>query len=242
MKHFIFLVLMSCFFSCQDKKEVIESSAPVFEEDTSYDFEEDEMEWEEEAVQDDLVYPKTGRKPSDFIPNSKFYEVQHQAEGDFNKDGLADYFLVFKHKTDNMGIRPAIVILQNADKSYRLDKISEVAFPAEYNEYDYKIFDTESINFENEGLNIQFYSIGPGGNLFFTFKYLENEFLLTYAEGDFRGAGGQTSIYYDFAKEEIFKSEINTMNEDAASEVKISKPIRKKYPFENISLSSFWNE
>ncbi|MCH5597476.1 hypothetical protein [Niabella ginsengisoli] len=100
----------------------------------------------------DITFPTTGNKASDFLPKLNIYDIQYEAEGDLNNDGLADIAVVLVHKNLKTAVRPMLILLQNKDKSYWLDKVSNTAMPIEYTESDYKIYDTESLGIENGDL------------------------------------------------------------------------------------------
>ncbi|MEO5911749.1 MAG: hypothetical protein ABIP95_12740 [Pelobium sp.] len=180
---------------------------------------------ENNANELDPIYPKTGITAIDFLPKSNIYEIQYEAKGDLNKDGLSDIAIVLVHKELKTAERPMLILLQGKDKSYRLDQVSKIAFPSEYNESDFKLYDTEDISIENGELHINLYGIGPSGNIFGSFKYLKNDFILTYIEAYDRGAGGSSVMVYDFSKDEITTTQTNTMEENSTptSETKKTK-------------------
>ncbi len=183
----------------------------------------------------ELIYPKTGNKASNFLPNNNIYEIQYETEGDLNKDGLKDIAIVLKHKESNIADRPMLILLQNKDKSYRLDKLSNLAMPIEYAENYYKIYDTEDISINNGELNIQLYGIGSSGNFLSTFKYINNELILTYIETYNAGAGSWQNLYFDLIKGELTQVTTNTMEEDMPSAEKSIKFSKKIHEFENTS-------
>jgi|GEM_PF-1977815 len=189
---------------------------------------------EDTSNETEIVYPKTGNKSIDFLP-SNIYEIQYEAKGDLNNDGLADIAVVLKNKESNIADRPMLILLQNKDKSYRLDKISNMVFPAEYNNYDFKIYDTEDIGIEDGTLTIQLYGIGPSGNLFSTFKYFGDDLVLTYIETYNMGAGSHEALNYDLEKGELAQEIINTMEEDMPSKSKTFKLKKEKHLFENVA-------
>ena len=189
---------------------------------------------EDTSTEAELVYPKTGNKPSDFIPTNIF-EIQYEVKGDLNQDGLPDIVIVLKNKESNIADRPTLILLQNNDKTYRLDKVSNFVMPAEYNNHDFKIYDTEDIGIDNGTLTIQLYGIGPSGNLFSTFKYFGNDLVLAYIETYNMGAGSHQSLYYDLEQGELTQEITNTMEEDMPSREKTFKLKKEKYLFETAS-------
>lgn len=183
----------------------------------------------------EIEYPKTGKKPIDFLPKLNIYEIQYETEGDLNNDALGDIAIVLKNKESKIADRPMLILLQNKDKTYRLDKVSNLVMPIEYNEADYKIYDTEDISIDKGILNIQLYGIGPSGNLFSNFKYLGNDLILTYIETYNIGAGSWQQLYYDLEKGELIQEITNTMEENMPSNKKKVKLEKEKHLFENTS-------
>ena len=199
-------------------------------------------EVENDPYEPGIIYPERGNTASDFLPSLNIYKIQYQAKGDLNKDGRDDLVVVLVHKESKIADRPMLILLQNKDKSYRLDKISNKVFPVEYNEADYKLFDTEDISVEDGQLYINLYSIGPSGNIFASFKYKGRDFVLTYLEGNYRGAGGRSIITYNFSTGQIFTVDTNTMEEDMPSKTTTTKSKQKRYIFENTSITNFFLE
>ena len=187
------------------------------------------------------TYPKTGNKITDFVPGNGLYEVQYQAEGDLNNDGLADIAVVLKYKENKISKRPMLLLLQNEDKSYRLDKVSNITMPVEYNDYDYKLYDTEDISIEKGELNINLYGGGASGTFLSQFKYIENNLVLNNMEIYFAGAGGRSGFFYDREKGEITSTETNTMREDEPTTSETSKVKKELYLFEETSITDVFN-
>ncbi|KEY19933.1 hypothetical protein [Kaistella antarctica] len=202
----------------------------------------DFVEVENDPYEPEIIYPETGNTAADFLPNLNIYKIQYQAKGDLNKDGRDDLVVVLVHKESKIADRPMLILLQNKEKSYRLDKISNKVFPVEYNEADYKHFDTEDISVEDGQLYINLYSIGPSGNIFASFKCRGNDFVLDNLEGNFRGAGGSSIITYNSSTGEISTVDTNTMEEDMPSKSHTSKSKQKRYLFENTSITNFFLE
>ncbi|MFD2939116.1 hypothetical protein [Flavobacterium notoginsengisoli] len=239
----LFFLLVFTILSC--KKDTKTSSNNVAVTDslpTKKEFEENGEEYEENDPEEaDVTYPETGKKATDFLPKLGIYEIQYEAEGDLNNDGLKDIAVVLKHKDVKTAKRPMLILLQNTDKLYHLDKVSDVVMPAEYNEYDFKLYDTEDIIIENGELHISLYSIGPSGTFDSAFKYVKNELVLYSMEAYFRGAGGRSGLFYDFEKGEITETETNTMKEDEPTTSQTNKAKLKVYLFENTSITDFYN-
>lgn len=240
----LLIIISSLLYSCQEKtmnvdsEEITATDSLNMTAESNDEVEEDEIN----LVETDLFYPKSGIKSSDFLPTPNVYKIQYETTGDLNQDGKDDIALVLVHNKLKTAPRPMLILLQNQDKSYRLDKISTVVFPVEYNDFDFKIFDTEDIAIENGGLNINLYGMGPSGTIFGTFNYIKTDFVLTYVEAYYRGAGGSTGLIYDLAKEELTTNETNTMDENMPTVTTTNNIKAEKNIFENTALSTFFNE
>ena len=172
-------------------------------------------------------------KPTDLLPAG--YEIQYDAEGDLNLDGLSDRALIIRKKEDTLAARKIMILLKNTDNTYRVDKISDTVLPDEYNEAGYKIHDPEDISIEKGELNINLYDIGPYGNQFSRFKYLNGDLILTYIETYNMGAGSHSALYYEPAKGKLILETVNTMKEEMPSESKTFHLKKERYLFENVS-------
>jgi|SRR5690554_2082747 len=248
MKIFIPLFLLSIFLlqSCgnETKEKATETPKRTTKIAEKENIEEDNYtEMNDEPDEDDFVYPETGNKASDFMPKMAIYdyEIQYETMGDLNNDGLKDIVIVLRNKEIKTARRPILILLQNKDKIYHLDKVSNVVIPIEFNEYDYKLFDTEEISIENGELNIKLYG---KDNSFGTFKYFGNDLLLSYVEVFYRGAGSQQGIKYDFVKGEQTTTEIDLISDVESPKVTESKSSidKEKHHFENISIINFFND
>ncbi|KAF2517909.1 hypothetical protein [Flavobacterium foetidum] len=238
------LLLVFTIQSCKKDTQTTSNNVTVTDSlPTNKEFEENGEEYEENNPEEaDITYPETGKKASDFLPKLGIYEIQYNAEGDLNNDGLKDIAVVLKHKDVKTSKRPMLILLQNADKSYRLDKVSDVAMPAEYNEFDFKLYDTEDISIEKGKLLVNLYGMGPSGTFFCTFKYMGKDLVLNYMEANFSGAGGRSGLVYDFEKGEITQTETNTMKEDEPTTSETIKIKKKPHFFEETSVTEFFNE
>lgn len=179
-------------------------------------------------------FPVTEGRISDIIPEK--FEIQYKSEGDLNGDGLPDNVLVLRQHADTFASRIVLVLLKNKDLSFRLDKISPHLLPAEYNEAGYKKYDPEDITIEKGTLFVKLYNPSPYGNLFFNFKYLNNnEMVLTYIETYNTGAGSWQSLYYEPLKGKFIQEVTNTMEEEMPSKNKSIQVKKQKFLFENSS-------
>lgn len=175
-------------------------------------------------------FPATGKTPADFCPAA--YEIQYQADGDLNRDGLPDLVMVLRHKTDSTALRPVLVLLRQPDRLYRLDKISRNVFPIEYTEDRFKIYDTEDLSIDSGMLNIQLYAIGPNGNLFSRFRYQDNDLVLVDIETYNMGAGSHQQLNYAVQTGELQQEIINTMEEEMPSETRTFRLQPRNIKFE----------
>ncbi|WP_223607078.1 hypothetical protein [Chryseobacterium sp. OSA05B] len=179
------------------------------------------------------ISTKSGEDPSDLVPRG--YEIQYDAEGDLNQDRLADIALVIRKKEDTLARRKMMILLKNPDKTYRLDKISDTVLSDEYNEAGYKMHDPEDITIQNGELSINLYDVGPYGNQFSRFKYLNGDIVLTYIETYNMGAGSHSALFYQPMKGKLTLESVNTMDEEMPTESRKFQLKREKYLFEKTS-------
>ncbi len=182
-------------------------------------------------------YATIGKKATDFLPKTNDYHIQYQAKGDLNGDKLADIALVLQHNSDKQAIRPMLILLQNKDKSYRLDKVSDVAMPIEFNKFGSKNYYSETVNIDDNTLIIKLYVYADrGSNLFSKFQYKEQNLYLTHLETSAVGRGWNSQNIYD-VKTGKFISESTDMTSKKVStttETFQLKP-KQKWLFEKIS-------
>ncbi|PIF44621.1 hypothetical protein CLU96_1598 [Chryseobacterium sp. 52] len=228
MKKIILLLVSSLLllYSCKNEKPSTEQKRGTTEETSKKDTLNADSEHQTETL-------KTGKKPSDLVPDG--YEIQYDAEGDLNQDGISDVALVIRKKEDTLAGRKMLILLKNTDTTYRLDKISDTVLPDEYNEAGYKMHDPEDISIEKGELNINLYDIGPYGNQFSKFKYLNGDLILTYIETYNMGAGSHSALYYEPMKGKVVHETVNTMEEEMPSESKTSHLKKERYLFEKTS-------
>ncbi|AWK05355.1 hypothetical protein HYN56_14375 [Flavobacterium crocinum] len=237
---FLVFTIQSC---KKDAKTTSDNVVVIDSLPANKEFEENGEEYEENDPEEaDITYPETGKKAEDFLPKLGIYEIEYDAQGDLNNDGLEDIAIVLKHKDVKTAKRPMLILLQNTDKSYRLDKVSDVVMPSEYNEYDFKLYDTEDISIEKGKLLINLYGMGPSGTLLTTFKYVGKDLVLSYMEAYYSGAGGRSGLTYDFEKGEITETETNTMKEDEPTTSSTTPTKKKIHSFENTAITEFFNE
>ena len=234
----LLLALVFAITSC--KKE--ENNQPLIDtENRTESITDLDTEIENETIpESDTIFPETGKKAIDFLPKIGIYKIQYQASGDLNNDGLADIALLLSAKNNKIAKRPMLILLQNKDKSYRLDKISNQVMPIEYNEADYKNYDDESINISDSALYISLYSIGPNGTIESAFKYVKNDFVLDFIEAHYAGAGGRSGLFYDYKRRKITIVQTNTMDENEPTESETKPAKEKQYLFEKTALTDFF--
>lgn len=188
---------------------------------------------EDKIENKDPNFPINKGQISDIVP--KKYEIQYEADGDLNNDDLSDQVLVLRKKSDTLAQRTVLVLLKNKDNSFRLDKVSTILLPDEYNEADYKKYDPEDIMIEKGLLKINLYNPAPYGNLFFNFKYINNDLVLTYIETYNVGAGSWQSLYYEPLKGKFTQEVTNTMEEEMPVKTKTIQLKKQKFLFESCS-------
>lgn len=226
-KSIILLLALIIIISCSKKEEIPKEKTVVSKTENT--------ENESNETDDDPAYtfPKTGKKAENFITEPNIFEIQYQAGGDLNGDNLDDIVVVRKDKKNKTAPRSMLILLQNPDKTYRLDKVSHLAMPSEYNDSDFKLYETEDISIDKGVLKIQLYGIGPSGNLFSEFKYFGNDLLLTNIETYNMGAGSHQSLDFDVLTGELTQEIINTMEEEMPSEEKTYHLKKQKIKFED---------
>lgn len=150
-------------FSCEKQKNetIIEEKKSLIIEST------------ETITETEIVFPKTGKKSKDFLPKSNTYEIQYETKGDLNNDNLIDVAIVLRNLKDKTAERPILILLQNDDRTFSLAKLSTIAMPEEFSDDNFKNYDSESIEIEDEVLQINLFgSGGLVGNLFSHYKFI----------------------------------------------------------------------
>jgi len=160
------------------------------------------------------TFPSTANKIEDLIP--QFYEIDLEADGDLNGDGVDDKALVLINTKDTTGVRTALVLLKQ-DNAYSVNTISHMAVDPKYREDGYKIYDYEEIAIDSGKLVVRIQATGPSGTIESEYKYINNELVLTNVRTFNMGAGGQTEIEFDVLKGIYEQTDINTMKEDMPS-------------------------
>ncbi|MDI9311486.1 MAG: hypothetical protein QM535_14835 [Limnohabitans sp.] len=136
-----------------------------------------------------------------------------------------------------------MILLQNEDNSYRLDKVSNNIVPSEYNDSDFKMFTQEEIEIKKGILKVNLYgSGGASGNILSHFKYFNNDLVLIYIETYNTGAGSWESMYFDLEKGELTEEITNTMKDDMPVTKNTFKLKIEKHLFETTSPDEVINE
>lgn len=186
-------------------------------------------------------FPNMAYKIEQLIPEN--YEIDMDADGDLNNDGVADKVIVLIKTTDTTALRPTLVLLKQGD-AYSVNAISYTAFDAKYREDGYKIYDYEEVSIDSGKLVLTRQSTGPSGSLEGTYQYVNDELVLTKITTFNMGAGGQTEQNYDLLKGIYEQTDINTMKEDMPSETttkkyKIPKALFKDADPREIMIEAF---
>lgn len=176
-------------------------------------------------------FPKSGNKIEDLIP--QYFDTDMEASGDLNHDGLEDRVLVLVNTRDTTALRPTLVVLK-VGNVYRIDAKSFAVIEPKYRQDGYLNYDYEEVKIDKNGqLIFSQQSTGPNGSLESTFKYLNNELILTNISSFAMGAGGQTELKLDLLKGIFEQTDINTMKEDMPSKTTTQKYILPKTVFSN---------
>lgn len=234
--------------SCKKKAEETNTTTYDYNDGEDTDYEPEQVTYTRykdkdyiEEYTEDYSFPKTGSTAEDFIPKGTAFKIEYKDTGDINNDGLEDIAMVLSDPTERYISRPLIILLQNTDGTYRLDKVSKVVMPSEYTENGYSKRDDESINIENNGLSMNFNSMGFHGNIDYFFQYVNNELLLIYFEGYWHGAGGHTSINYSYKEKKIYRTDYNY---DISTEKETTNTTdaiipKSTFKFENINPNDY---
>jgi len=159
-------------------------------------------------------FPAMANKIEDLIPQD--YDIDLEAEGDLNGDGIKDKALVLMNTRDTTGTRTTLVLLKK-NNTYSVDAISYTAVDPKYREDGYKIYDYEDIAIDSGKLVTNMQATGPSGTIASTYKYINGELVLTGISTFNMGAGGQIQIDFDLLKGIYEQTDINTMKDDMPS-------------------------
>lgn len=166
------------------------------------------------------AFPTMAHEIQDLIPQD--YEIDLEADGDLNDDGVADKVIVLIKTTDTTALRPTLVLLKRGD-TFSVNAISYTVFGPKYSEDSFKNYDYEDVSIDSGKLVVTMQSIGPAGNIESTFEYIKNDLVLTSITNFNMGAGGHTEQKIDLVKGIYEQTNINTMKEDMPSETIIKK-------------------
>lgn len=166
------------------------------------------------------AFPTTANKVEDLIP--KNYDIDLEAEGDLNNDGVVDKVIVLIKTTNTTALRPTLVLLKNGS-TYSVDAVSYGVFDPKFREDGFKNYDYEEVSIDSGKLVVTKQATGPAGSIESTFKYIKKDLVLTYITTFNMGAGGQTEQKFDLLKGVYEQTDINTMKEDMPSETTTKK-------------------
>jgi hypothetical protein len=159
-------------------------------------------------------FPTMAYKIEHLIP--QHYEIDLEADGDLNGDGVADKVIVLIKTNDTTAIRPTLVLLKIGN-AYSVNAVSHTAFDPKYREDGFRNYDYEDVNIDSGKLVISRQATGPNGSLESIYKYIGEDLVLTHISTFNMGAGGQTEQNLDLLKGIYQKTDINTMKEDMPS-------------------------
>lgn len=167
-------------------------------------------------------FPTKDGNAASFIPDD--YMIDMETDGDLNHDGLEDHVMVLLHKTDRTAQRLSLVLLQQPDKKYNLDKKSWTAVGPKYRDDGYAYYDTEDLSIDSTGtLLIQMYAPGPPGNRETSYRYHNHELELINISTYNMGAGGHTEINFNLQDGIYEQTDMNTMQEDMPASTSAKK-------------------
>ncbi|QDW24820.1 hypothetical protein [Pedobacter sp. KBS0701] len=176
-------------------------------------------------------FSKMGNKVAALIPPG--YDIDMEANGDLNHDGIEDKVIVLMKTKDTTAHRLALILLK-MDNTYRVDAKSFSILGSKFREDGYQNYDFEDLNIDKNGqLIFTQQSTGPNGSIESTFKYINNELVLTHISSFAMGAGGQTELKLDLIKGIFEQTNINTMKEDMPAETTTKKYKLPKVLFAN---------
>ena len=108
------------------------------------------------------AFPNMAYKIENLIP--KDYEIDLEADGDLNNDGLADKVIVLIKTTDTTALRPTLVLLKQGE-AYRVNAISYLVFAPKFREDGFKNYDYEEVSIDSGKLVVTKQATGPAGSI-----------------------------------------------------------------------------
>lgn len=246
-KNYITSIGLSLFLAIATSacKKTIEETTPTIEEyqeELPYiDSEEPEEEPAEERGEEDYIIPEHGTSAEDFIPKQGDFQIEHETKGDLDGDGLDDMVIVLNDISGRFISRPLLVLLQNEDTTYRLDKMSKVVMHSHFSEENYSKRDTEDVIIQNNGFSIDSYALGFHGTINYFFTYINGELMLTDYDGTWRGAGGSVTLIFSYKDKRISRVDYNynfETEEETTESAEAIVPVND-YKFESITPDKF---
>lgn len=162
---------------------------------------------------------------SNLIP--KNYEIEYSTEGDLNRDTLDDLVLVIKKKKEPNRTREIMVFLKDST-GYKLNTSSKTIFPKKHlsEENDVTKFSNEEIEIKDQTLFVRFYGVNKQNNIFSSYKFENEDYTskkqilrIANIESLSTKKNNNFIIKYDIPKGEITLENINTTEEDVATEI-----------------------
>jgi len=172
---------------------------------------------EEHMVKAKPVFPDSAKRVEEFILEG--YIIDMEAEGDLNKNSLADNVMVLIEKDDSLSERPVIILFQSKSGNYMNAGVSWTAVSEKYTSDLFKIYEYEEVKIDTNGtLLIEMSGTGPSGYLKTQYAFEEGVFNLILMETYHMGAGAHQGMEYDIKRSIITQTIVNTMKEDMPEE------------------------
>lgn len=175
------------------------------------------------------------------------YMIQYEAVGFLNKDNFKDKVLILQENDEeSKSLQRLTIILLGKKQGFELYKKSYTIMPPEYNDDNYKAFDTEDVEIEKNKIIFDLYAVGPNGHISFEFIFQNNDLQLHEFTGYFMGAGSHTEYIYTPKNQTngiLKETTINTMEDEMPSTTK-SYTIKLESPptFESFDYKIFLDE
>jgi len=228
----ICLIVILFFYACRHEDEQKPSNTVSITKTETGKLVEKHETISQNKETDEPIFPAFAKTVKDFIP--EHYDIDLEADGDLNHDGLKDQVMILINTVDTTSQRVALVLLLQNDKSYKLDTKSFGVVEPKYREDGYQNYDFEDISIDKEGvLTITQQATGPNGSLESIYKYIDDKLILTDITSFTMGAGGQTELKLNLIKGIFEETDINTMKEDMPS-----KTTTKKYKIPEVSFEN----
>lgn len=155
------------------------------------------------------------------------------AGGLLDNDSLEDAVIILQNKKDKTDLRATLVLLKQPGGGYKLHGVSWKAIGPAYLEGNYKQYDEETLSIDSGVIMLATISLGPAGNIESSYRFINDQLVLTKLNAHSIGAGSQVSINIDLIKDVLTTEVINTMEENPPTDISTKKiPAHKPYLFE----------